>query len=269
MSEMDDATARARALTAHDETLLVEASAGTGKTSLLAGRICLMLAAGVVPGDLAAITFTESAAGELGARVRGYVDDLLSGRTPRPLEAVLQGGLSAAQSAALAASSATLDELTLTTIHGFCQALIRGYAVEADLDPGATVLDGDAQPALFVEVFDEWLGERLNGVFAPDDPIAVLSRQDPRGFHGHLKALAELRIKHRQARPNTPDLSVRPDLDFAEAAAVFKKVQKDWGVPLVVMNDGDVTALAGALSLGKKGMLGTKVPLITLPRTGG
>ena len=227
MSEMDDATARARALTAHDETLLVEASAGTGKTSLLAGRICLMLAAGVVPGDLAAITFTESAAGELGARVRGYVDDLLSGRTPRPLEAVLQGGLSAAQSAALAASSATLDELTLTTIHGFCQALIRGYAVEADLDPGATVLDGDAQPALFVEVFDEWLGERLNGVFAPDDPIAVLSRQDPRGFHGHLKALAELRIKHRQARPNTPDLSVRPDLDFAEAAAVFLAAIRD------------------------------------------
>lgn len=47
-----------------------------------------------------------------------------------------------------------------------------------------------------------------------------------------------------------------PKKRFAEAAAVFKKVQKDWGVPLVVMNDGDVTALAGALSLGKKGMLG-------------
>ena len=47
-----------------------------------------------------------------------------------------------------------------------------------------------------------------------------------------------------------------PKKDFAEAAAVFKRVQKDWDVPLVMMNDGDVTALAGALSLGKKGMLG-------------
>ena len=47
-----------------------------------------------------------------------------------------------------------------------------------------------------------------------------------------------------------------PKKDFAEAAAVFKRVQKDWNVPLVMMNDGDVTALAGALSLGKKGMLG-------------
>ena len=47
-----------------------------------------------------------------------------------------------------------------------------------------------------------------------------------------------------------------PKKDFAEAAAVFKRIQKEWNVPLVMMNDGDVTALAGALSLGKKGMLG-------------
>lgn len=47
-----------------------------------------------------------------------------------------------------------------------------------------------------------------------------------------------------------------PPRKFAQAAAVFKRVQKDWNVPMVVMNDGDVTALAGALSLKKKGMLG-------------
>ncbi|MES2922011.1 MAG: ROK family protein [Verrucomicrobiota bacterium] len=49
--------------------------------------------------------------------------------------------------------------------------------------------------------------------------------------------------------------SIPPKL-FPTAAAVFKRVQKDWNVPLVVMNDGDVTALAGALSLRKTGMLG-------------
>jgi predicted NBD/HSP70 family sugar kinase len=43
---------------------------------------------------------------------------------------------------------------------------------------------------------------------------------------------------------------------FPTAAAVFKRIAKEWNVPLVVMNDGDVTALAGALSLGEKGMLG-------------
>lgn len=43
---------------------------------------------------------------------------------------------------------------------------------------------------------------------------------------------------------------------FPQAAAVFKRIRKEWNVPLVVMNDGDVTALAGALSLRKTGMLG-------------
>jgi predicted NBD/HSP70 family sugar kinase len=47
-----------------------------------------------------------------------------------------------------------------------------------------------------------------------------------------------------------------PEEHFETAAAVFKRVSKEWNVPLVTMNDGDVTALAGALSIGEKGMLG-------------
>ena len=43
---------------------------------------------------------------------------------------------------------------------------------------------------------------------------------------------------------------------FPQAAAVFKRIEKDWNVPIVIMNDGDVTALAGAMSLNKSGMLG-------------
>jgi predicted NBD/HSP70 family sugar kinase len=47
-----------------------------------------------------------------------------------------------------------------------------------------------------------------------------------------------------------------PKKDFPKAASIFKRIQKEWNVPVVVMNDGDVTALAGALSLGSRGMLG-------------
>ncbi|MGN6554019.1 MAG: ROK family protein, partial [Verrucomicrobiota bacterium] len=47
-----------------------------------------------------------------------------------------------------------------------------------------------------------------------------------------------------------------PKRDFAKAAKIFKRIQQEWSVPLVMMNDGDVTALAGALSLKKRGMLG-------------
>jgi len=47
-----------------------------------------------------------------------------------------------------------------------------------------------------------------------------------------------------------------PKKDFSRAARIFKRLQKEWNVPLTVMNDGDVTALAGALSLRTKGVLG-------------
>jgi len=47
-----------------------------------------------------------------------------------------------------------------------------------------------------------------------------------------------------------------PKKDFPRAATIFKRIQREWNVPVTVMNDGDVTALAGALSLGSSGMLG-------------
>jgi predicted NBD/HSP70 family sugar kinase len=37
---------------------------------------------------------------------------------------------------------------------------------------------------------------------------------------------------------------------------LFQRLQTEWGIPIEVINDGDVTALAGALSLGLTGMLG-------------
>ena len=43
---------------------------------------------------------------------------------------------------------------------------------------------------------------------------------------------------------------------FGEAKAIFHRLQQEWRVPVEVANDGDVTALAGALSLGVTGVLG-------------
>lgn len=43
---------------------------------------------------------------------------------------------------------------------------------------------------------------------------------------------------------------------FAQAANLFLRIREEWGVPVEVMNDGDVTALAGAMSLGVRGLLG-------------
>jgi CRISPR-associated exonuclease Cas4 len=223
MTELADTAARRRALSDLDSTLLVEAGAGTGKTSLLAGRLALLLARGISPRSIAAITFTELAASELAARVRTLIHALLRGEVPAAVAAALPEGLSTDQREALQAGSDRLDGLTTATIHSFCQELIRGYAVEADIDPGAQVMDRDAADLAFDQVFDRWLARRLSGEPGADDPIAVLAREDPRRMAEELRRLALFRRRHRSARPRPPDLSGRPDLDLADAVDSYRR----------------------------------------------
>ncbi|MDX9868794.1 MAG: ROK family protein, partial [Kiritimatiellia bacterium] len=47
-----------------------------------------------------------------------------------------------------------------------------------------------------------------------------------------------------------------PQERYAEAQNLFLRLAREWQVPVEVANDGDVTALAGLMSLGKKGILG-------------
>ena len=43
---------------------------------------------------------------------------------------------------------------------------------------------------------------------------------------------------------------------FETAQNMFFRIEKDWGVPFAIYNDGDVTALAGMITMGRKGILG-------------
>jgi len=163
MKPLADDASRHEAITVHDRSFLVEAGAGSGKTAVLAGRIALMLAEGVSPASIAAVTFTEFAASELLVRVREFVNELTAGRVPTELRVALGDGLSDQLRHNLAAGSDTLDEMTCSTIHGFCQRLIKPYPVEADIDPGATVIDRNQSDLAFAEITDRWLREELAG----------------------------------------------------------------------------------------------------------
>lgn len=223
MTKLADESARLRALTQLHLTLLVEAAAGTGKTALMAGRLTMLLMNGAEPRSIVAITFTELAASALGARVHRYVDDLLAGRIPKPLREVLPDGLTDAQRHALSKAASKLDELTATTIHAFCQTIICSYAVEADIDPGARILDATQAEAAFEAVFEQWFRRRLSGPMQADDPIASLSQYDPHHVGATLRDLARFRLKHRGARVPAADLGGRPDIDLVEAVADFRR----------------------------------------------
>jgi ATP-dependent exoDNAse (exonuclease V) beta subunit len=160
---LKDDGARRDAISLHDRSILVEAGAGSGKTAIMAGRIAAMLAEGVPPRSIAAVTFTELAASELLSRVREFVADLSAGKIAAELRVALPDGLSQAQRDNLAAASAAIDEITCSTIHGFCQRLIKPYPAEADIDPGAGVMDRNQADLTFLEIVDGWLRERLSG----------------------------------------------------------------------------------------------------------
>ena len=60
-----------------------------------------------------------------------------------------------------------------------------------------------------------------------------------------------------------------PAADFARVIKpMFLNLQREWGVPLVVVNDGDVTALAGGMSLGRNAVLGVADKVIEAVKAG-
>src|ERR1017187_7703348 len=111
-----DDDARLRAMATHDRTFLVEAGAGSGKTAVMAGRIAMMLADGVPPKHIAAVTFTELAASELLLRVREFIAALAEGQIPPELRIALPRGLSEHRRRQLAIASQRIDDLTCSTI---------------------------------------------------------------------------------------------------------------------------------------------------------
>lgn len=149
-----DADARRRIRESLHETLLVEASAGTGKTSELVRRIVAVLRAGLTTMDrIAAVTFTHKAAGELKLRLRQELDRARAeaqkcdphGRDVQLLEDSLEH----------------LEEASIGTIHSFCAQILRERPVEARVDPAFDeVSEADAE-TLFDATFQAWFQRKL------------------------------------------------------------------------------------------------------------
>ncbi|TGU46790.1 ATP-dependent endonuclease [bacterium M00.F.Ca.ET.152.01.1.1] len=214
--DLRDDAARRNAISVHDRSILVEAGAGSGKTAVMAGRIAVMMAEGIAPKSIAAVTFTELAASELLIRVRDFVSDLSAGQIPPELRIALLGDLSDTQKAHLAATSAAIDEITCSTIHGFCQRLIKPYPVEADIDPGASVMDRNQADLAFIEIVEAWLREQLSG--GEGGIIAEMVLQNPGETVGLIhKIVANLRRRRTVSAPAITPLT--PHLQAFLAAA--------------------------------------------------
>ncbi len=132
-----------------DYTALVEAGAGTGKTSVLVDRLLSIVRAGVGVSRVVAITFTEKAAGEL--RVRFRTDLEKAARAAEGPEAET-----------LDAALREIDRANIGTIHGFCAQLLRERPVEAGIDPDFGVADQLRRSVLLESAWDRWIRSELS-----------------------------------------------------------------------------------------------------------
>jgi ATP-dependent exoDNAse (exonuclease V) beta subunit len=142
-----------RALIANelDRSMVVEAAAGTGKTTELVGRIVALIQnKRATIREIVAVTFSEKAAGELKLRLR---EELERARTRAAEESESH--------ALLERAVKDFEEAHVSTIHGFCAELLRERPVEARVDPAFLVLTDTQAERLFEEAFTSWLHEQL------------------------------------------------------------------------------------------------------------
>ncbi|MEO7038818.1 MAG: UvrD-helicase domain-containing protein [Gemmatimonadaceae bacterium] len=190
MTEMlpafDDSLARERIVTELDMNMLVEAGAGSGKTTSLVARMMAYVARGVPVDRIAAVTFTHKAANELRERFQlelekrvrdESTDSELGGRFDRALR--------------------ELDRAFLGTIHAFCGRLLRERPLEVALDPNFQEVSDEDWSELKESFWRRWV-ERAK--LAGDEDVKRLSEVgvDPRELNGAFSTVMSY-----------------PDVDFA------------------------------------------------------
>ncbi len=163
---LPDQLARTRIRTDLDTTLVVEAAAGTGKTTELVERIVAVVETGrAALHEVVAVTFTEKAAGELRLRLRARLEERLR-ETDRDLRARLEAAI------------AELEVAHIGTIHSLCADILKERPIEARVDPRFEVLgDGGTMERLYARAFDAWFNNALGRSAAGRPPPVAHSRQ--------------------------------------------------------------------------------------------
>jgi ATP-dependent helicase/nuclease subunit A len=166
-----DAETRQQIAERLDDTLVVEAAAGTGKTTVLVGRIVNIVRSGRARlRDIVAVTFTERAAGEMKLRLRARLEDARAAVSPTSDEW-----------RRLVQALEELEVARISTLHGLCADLLREHPVEAGVDPLFEVITEDDARALMAEAFDRWFEDALA---APPEGVRRLLRRPPQGDDG-------------------------------------------------------------------------------------
>ncbi len=161
-------TPQAVAIAHGDGDLLVSAAAGSGKTAVLAERCARLVCegsqgrAGGGRGrrcgveNLLVVTFTEAAAKEMRGRIAQAIQ-----RRLKTLDAEHSAGepVDDEQRRWLRRQSAMVERANISTLHGFCNRVLKQHFHEAGIDPGFEVIDEEEAWLLRDEVLEQLLAK--------------------------------------------------------------------------------------------------------------
>lgn len=193
-----DESARERIVKDLDTTFLIEAGAGSGKTTKLVERIAALLALGKVQvHQIAAVTFTRKAAAELRERLQQRLEEGATHDGDANTRERMQAAL------------ADIGQAFIGTIHSFCARMLRERPVESGLDPEFGELE-EGEATLFMEMcWQDFLSE----AFLRKDP--ALQKLGDYGIEG--KELKDLYLRLCQFRDVEPFAPACPKPDIAGA----------------------------------------------------
>ncbi len=207
-----------------DGRLLVEASAGTGKTytlTTLAAR--LVVEAGHSIESLLIVTFTVAATGELRTRIwqtlyaaRDAVRDATAAANDQARELAAhwrRAGIKDAD-ARLTHAIRDFDRANITTIHGFCQRALAEFALHAKL-PFAFSVSGDAALEVESATRDFWRRRMVQ------EPVALLEYAKQQKFV--LDEAATWTGQHH-AKPS----AVRPEAGSDGSVSSSEPEHEEW-----------------------------------------
>ena len=132
------------------QTLLVAAAAGSGKTAVLVERIITRLKDMENPlsvQELMVVTFTKAAAAEMSARIGVALAKAMESTDDKVLQARLERQLN------------LLPSAHISTLHSFCQWVIRSYFYKLDIPPTARIGNEAEMALLKQEVLENLLKE--------------------------------------------------------------------------------------------------------------
>jgi len=127
------------AIDARNESVLVSAAAGSGKTAVLVERVISLLKEGMPIDSMLIVTFTRAAAGEMRERIAKRLSE------------------EGAEDAHLRRQALRINRASISTLHVFCNRLIRQHFEAAGVDPMARIGDENRLAALKKQALDEMM----------------------------------------------------------------------------------------------------------------